>query len=62
LAVGLGVAVALGPILGEGLISRFLVDAMELGDQYGNRGLRFGMDAVGPGKLFRAKKAKSSKF
>src|SRR5215469_80156 len=24
--------------------------------------LRFGMDAVGPGKLFRAKKAQSSKF
>lgn len=30
LAVGLGVAVALGPVLGMEMVSRFLVDAMEL--------------------------------
>jgi hypothetical protein len=53
------VAVALGPVLGKKMVSRFLVDAM---DQYGNRELRFGLHAVGPGRLFRAKKAKSSKF
>jgi hypothetical protein len=31
LAVGLGVAVALGPVLGMEMVSRFLVDAIEPG-------------------------------
>ena len=60
LAAGLGVAVALGPVLGEELVSRFLVDAMELEATHTETGeLRFCMDAVGPGNLFRAKKAKT---